>query len=176
MRKNKKGFVIAIMLLLTGILGIGYAALTTTLNITGSSSITKASWDVHFENITEKSGSVSAITAPSISGNTISYSFNLVNPGDYYEFTVDVKNSGTIDAKLATDAIVNGLVSDQDTYTNYTVTYNNGNPIKANDTLVAGETKTIKVHVEFDKNLTPAQLPTSEVSLNLNYSMEYIQN
>ena len=99
-RRHIPSRLIIIVLFLIFGMGIGYAAITTTLEIDGTSDIDSASWNVHFANVQVTTGSVAAAT-PSITDNTsVSFSANLANPGDFYEFTVDVINEGTLDAKL----------------------------------------------------------------------------
>lgn len=171
------GYMVAILLLLVVGVGIGYAALTTTLSINGTSGIGKVTWDVHFENVAITSGSATATRPAAVDSNTttVTYEVPLATPGQFYEFTVNVKNAGTLPAKLSADPILSGVSTDQDVYINYTVTYSDGSAIKANDTLAAGSTKTIKVRVEYDKNVTASQLPTTAQTLNLTYSMNYIQ-
>ena len=58
------------------------------LNILGVSEILNPTWDIHFENVSVKSGSVTAPT-PTIDTDqtTVSYSVTLNTPGDYFEFT-----------------------------------------------------------------------------------------
>lgn len=178
--RNKKHWslvICAILLLLIGI-SIGYAALSTTLSIKGTSTIGKATWDIHFENVNTTSGSVAATTAPTAPATgtaAITYSVYLTEPGDYYEFTVDVKSSGTIDAKLGSDPIIAGVSTAQDVYTNYSVTYEDGSSINAEDTLNTGETKTIKVRVEYDFDIASSDLPTEEQTMNLTFDMNYVQ-
>ena len=96
--KNKKYTLFLIVLLC---ISIGYAVLNTTLNINGKSSISKNTWDVHFDNVVVNSGSVEAIKIPTIENyTTLDFEAKLNLPGDYYEFTVDVVNNGTIDAMI----------------------------------------------------------------------------
>lgn len=108
-KKNSKKSVLLLLLLVLAI-SVGYAALTTTLKINGSATIKKASWDVHFvENSVNvnKSAGATATVEPAVSGNTttqISYDVTLAEPGDFYEFTVDVKNAGSLAAKLSSTA------------------------------------------------------------------------
>lgn len=176
MRNKKNSYIIIIALLLLVCIGVGYAALTTQLKINGTSKIEKVTWDVHFENIRVTSGSATATKAAVVEGSTtVNYSVTLTVPGSYYEFTVDVKNGGTLPAKLSATPTLSGLSAAQDVYANYTITYSDGTAIKANDTLLAGATKTLKVRVEYDKNITASQLPTAEQTLNLTFSMNYIQ-
>ena len=55
MNTKKKYFLSTMLLVLIIILlSIGYAYLSTTLNINGSSSINNATWNIHFENVQVK--------------------------------------------------------------------------------------------------------------------------
>lgn len=177
-KKNSKKFVLALLVLLLLTVSVGYSALSTTLNINGTSKINNATWDVHFENIKVTSGSVSATKVATIdtATTTVNYNVDLTKPGDFYEFIVDVKNAGSINAKLSALPTLSGVSAAQDVYTNYTVTYKDGTAIKADDKLASGETKTLKVKVEFDKNVANNQLPTEAQTLNLTFAMNYVQD
>lgn len=176
-KKSGKKVVLSLLALLLLTITVGYAALSTTLNINGTSKINNATWDVHFANLIVTSGSVSATKAATIDSATeIDYNVELIKPGDFYEFTVDVTNTGTIDAKLGAAPILNGVSAEQDVYTNYTVTYSDDTAIHANDKLAAGATKRLKVRVEFDRNITNSQLPTEAQPLNLTFAMNYVQD
>lgn len=178
MKKNKSKLIIALVLLLMVFTSIGYAALSTTLNISGTANVAKAGWSLYFTNIAVTSGSVAATTAPAVSGTTttsLTYAVSLTKPGDFYEFKVDVKNAGTLAAKLSAAPSLSGVSTAQDVYINYTVTYSDGTAVKAGDTIAAGATKTLKVRVMYDTNVTASQLPTSAQTLSLKYSMTYVQ-
>ena len=179
MNKGKKviGFVVLLLLVLS--ITVGYSYLSASLNINGTSTIKTASWDVHFNNIKTTTGSVVPTAAPAIdaSGLNITYEVELETPGDYYEFTVDVVNGGTVDAKLSALPTLTGVSTAQDVYTNYTFTHGDGTAITtlANETLAAGATKTYKVRVEFDSNISAGQLPTTAQNLTLTVDMNYEQ-
>lgn len=176
-KKSGKKVVLSLLALLLLTITVGYAALSTTLNINGTSKINNATWDVHFANLKVTSGSVSATKAATIDSATeIDYNVELIKPGDFYEFTVDVTNTGTIDAKLDDAPILSGVSAEQDVYTNYTVTYSDDTAIHANDKLAAGATKKLKVRVEFDRNITNSQLPTEAQTLDLKFAMNYVQD
>lgn len=177
-KKSGKKVVLSLLALLLLTITVGYAALSTTLNINGTSKINNATWDVHFKNLEVTEGSVSATKAATIdSGKTaIDYNVELIKPGDFYEFTVDVTNTGTIDAKLGEAPILSGVSAEQDVYTNYTVTYSDNTAINKDDKLAAGATKKLKVRVEFDRNITNSQLPTEAQPLNLTFAMNYVQD
>ena len=180
MKKNKRnrGLVVLLLLLILGI-SIGYAAISSDLTINTIANIGKAKWDVHFSNIVKNENNVTATIEPTISEQTeINYSVNLEKPGDFYEFTIDVVNAGTLNAVIAADGVANTeLTETQDIYANYTVTYADGTEIAAGDTLYAGETKTIKVRIEYDNTITSEQLNnlTGNISLSLTASLNYVQ-
>ena len=111
--KNKVFLVLALILCIT----VGYAALTTTLNINGNSEIKNAKWDIHFDNLVVNEDSVEASTPATIDSNktTVNYVVNLVKPGDIYAFTVDVVNDGTIDGMISTVSNT-GLTEEQQKY------------------------------------------------------------
>ena len=101
--KSKNTIYIALILFLSIGFCIGYAALNTTLTINGTSTIEKNTWDVHFENLKVKEGSIEAIVEPTLSSGTIisNFQLSLNKPGDFYEFTIDVVNDGTLDAMIS---------------------------------------------------------------------------
>ena len=69
--------------------------------------------------------------------------------GDYLDYSFDVINDGTINAKLGWDPIK--LKSDMyfKGHITYTITYQDGTEVKKGDELNVGETKTFKVHIEY---------------------------
>ena len=99
MKKNKNKKTKIILLILVLCVTLGYAALRTGLNINGIASIPRVSWDVYFANY-QKSAStnITPTTEPSTpvgtKPTTVSYAVTLANPGDLYEFTIDVVNGG----------------------------------------------------------------------------------
>lgn len=176
-KENIKSLIGGIIFLLVIGISVGYAALTSTLSINGTTKISQSKWDVHFETVSVTTGSVTPTTAATIGSDklSVSYSVNLKQPGEFYEFTVNVKNGGTIPAKLSATPTISGVSTAQDVYTNYTVRYSDGTTPATGNTLAANASKTLRVRVEFDKNITAAQLPTADQSLTLTFSMNYVQ-
>ena len=115
-----------ILIILVVSLGIGYAYINSDLNINGTAQVNSANWSVYWNNDQVESGSVKAST-PTIDSNetTVSYSVTLTQPGDYYEFTVDAVNGGSIDAMIDTiDSKLNGAtITTLPDYLDYTFTY-----------------------------------------------------
>ena len=177
LQKNtgKKYIAIAIVLLLA--ISIGYAALSTTLTINGTANIAANSWLIYFTNVQVKTGSVTATQVPTTSGTsttTLTWVVNLQTPGDFYEYNVDVKNDGTIDAMIGSLSNTS-LTTNQAKYLDYTVTYSDGATIEQYDKLDSNETVTLKVRVEFKTDLSPEDLPTENTPVTLTYTSNYVQ-
>lgn len=156
---------------------VGYAALSTTLSITGKGTLSKNSWDIHFENLVIVDNGASVVTtAPTIDSTKTKVSFNITlsKPGDTYEFTVDAVNKGTIDAMLSGFSATS-LTTDQQKYLTYTVTYSDGATISTKDYLKKGTSETIRVRVRFKDDLTATDLPSSAETLNLTATFVYVQ-
>jgi len=183
-RKKRRAVIIAviILLLIVGVT-IGYAGLSTNLKINGTTKIDKTQWAVCFDstNVRVKSGSIRAIKEASVVGDSaqvcsteITYEIRFTEPGQYYEFEVDAKNTGTINAKLS-NTNKTALTEDQQKYIKYTVTYADGSTIATNDTLNVNQTRTYKVRVEFDPDTSDGTLNVPATDLTLSFSATYVQ-
>ena len=174
--KNKKKKIIVYVCLLILCISVGYAALSTTLNITGVSNIKSAKWDVHFDNLKVNNDSVTA-TSPAVIDATktaVNYSVSLLKPGDSYSFTVDVVNSGTIDAMVSVVSNT-GLSDEQKKYVSYSVTYSNGLEVNTKDSLNAGDKRKLKVEVRYRTDLSASDLPNEDKLLDLTFKVTYVQ-
>lgn len=180
MKRRKNGFYGMLILLILGI-GIGYAILTTNLSINGITYINNASWDVHFANIQVSGGSVSADSPANIDTDTsVSYEVTLSKPGDYYEFTVDVVNGGTIDAMIeSVSSKLNGVeissTNPLPNYLGYSITYYDNVEIENNQLLNAGTTETYKIRVSYKMDINPEDLPGDDSTLSFLFSVTYVQ-
>ena len=176
LKQNKTQVYLLLIFSLALLIGVGYAALSATLKINGQTTINKASWDVHMENINVTSGSVTATAAPTLdtAKTTVNFSVKLTNPGDFYEFTVKEVNKGTIDAMVSTISKT-GLTTTQAKYLDYTVTYGDGVALAEKQLLKSNQSETLKVRISFKTDLTAADLPTEDITLNLNLSLSYQQ-
>ena len=180
MRINKKERVTFLLFGIIALLGIGYAYLSTNLSIDGISNITRANWNVHFENVQVTQGSVTTVTqAPTINSDLISinYAITLNEPGDFYEFTVDVKNSGTIDAMIETvTSTINGVSpSELPNYLKYSATYSDGIEIANNHLLEANTKETYKIRIEYNQDIDPEDLPQTDQTYNIVFAPSFIQ-
>ena len=187
--KNLKLLLVLLLMIVT----VGYATLTTNLTINGTSKINNSTWNVHFNNPSAATtGSVSIdsndntqYAARKDSATQVSYSVLLSEPGDFYEFTVEVENEGSIDAMIdeitSTIQIGSGTVQNITSQTlpawlNYTVTYSDGIPIAPKQKLDHGTTENYKVRVEFKRDITNAQLEdAANKELHFVFGVEYTQ-
>lgn len=163
---------LAILFILLLFISIGYAFLSTNLNITGTSTINNPIWDIHFTNIHVKSGSVTPDIAATINdnGDGITYEVTLNTPGEYYEFNVDVKNSGTLDGMIESvvSTVNNEAISNLPSYVEYYVTYSDGAEIAANHLLAAGDSETYVVHIGYKDDISSEDLPGQDKNLLIN--------
>lgn len=175
--KNKKFLYIILTVIVISIftLTVVYAALSTQLTINGNADVVGSTWDVHLENPVVTSGSVSD-TLPTIT-NSSNATFNatLNVPGDFYEFTIDVVNDGTIDAMIESIMKNPTLSETQAKYLNYIVTYENGESITTKQLVGKDSFVRLKVRVEFRKDLVASDLPKETETLNLSFTLNYVQ-
>lgn len=184
MEKKRNGQVIAIVVLAVALLvmTIGFAGYTRDLELNGTVNVGSSTWDIHFDNTSyqETTGSVAA-TSKTIDNTTMTWNVTLSKPGDFYEFSIDVLNTGDFNAKL--DAItLSALTEAQQKYLSYKVTYGT----TTYTTTQTGITnislpkttgkETVKVRVEYLVPSDAADLPTEGASgITLNATLSYSQ-
>ncbi len=176
-RSNQKNYFIYTFLLLILSIGLGYALLQTNLNLNGLANLGINSWDIHFANVQVASGSVEATTPATINpqDNTkVNYAIKLNIPGDYYEFTVDIVNAGTLPGEISL-VTVSGVDPNYADIIIYSVNYINGVPVMEGDIINDGATKTIKVKIYFEPDIDSEDLPTDNFILNLALEINYVQ-
>ena len=100
--RKKRNIIIGSLCCLLVFMGIGYAVLSQTLNISGTANM-KGTWDIKITDMSEASRTGKADPGtPTISSSGVSASFeaNLWMPGDSITYNITVKNNGNIDAAL----------------------------------------------------------------------------
>ena len=174
-RIRRNHFYFVIILILFASIGVGYAALTSTISINGTTQITSAKWNVHFANVTKGGNSVGAASATLSDNNTtLTVSgITLSSPGSEYEVYVNVVNGGTIDANLSS-LVKSGLSPAQQQYLSYNVTYAFNRPIKQNDLLKAGSFETLRISIKYNDNKSNAP-STSQSIGTMTFKLNYVQ-
>ena len=181
--KTEKRTILFLTLLL--VITVGYALLSQTLDINGTTNIKKTTWSIIWDNVVVNENSVKgdAVTQAAQITNTektlVEYSITLSEPGEFYEFTVDAKNEGTIDGMV--NIVSNKTYESNGTtektlpeYLTYSVTYSDGKAIAPKQLLKAGTTEKYKVRVEF-KDVSADKLPSQNETLKFKFEVEYVQ-
>ncbi len=180
MKKSFNASTVSVLLLSIAfvIMSVGFASYSQTLNINGTVTAKKAEWKVQFKenSYAESQGSVTADTKE-LTTTAMTYTATL-NPGEFYEFTVDVENAGTIAATL-NSITMSPLTEEQAKYINYTLTYDSTEYTKttsniSND-LAVNATKTAKVRVEYVFPEDAADLPSEDVKITLSANLNFAQ-
>lgn len=192
-RFDSKTMTLIALLFMVMCLSVGFAALNTKLVISGSAEVEASTWDVGFANLSNaiivgSSTDVYEDVKPTFSRTKIEkFVVSLSSPGNSISYKFDATNAGSIDAKIGSISIPtptctgNGTNATSDaskvcSYIAYTLTYtDSGTAVSKNDTLAAGETKSMTLKIEYLNTAT--DLPTDDVKIsNLSISITYVQD
>lgn len=183
MRKEGRiqNFIIALFGIAIVAMSIGFAAYATTLTIGGGSSgsgttvTLKKAWDVHYDTTTgatETSAVASNGEVGTVGTTNVAFTATLNQPGDYYEFTLPVKNDGTMTAYLKSITLTT-LSDAQKAYLEYKVSYDGVDAINANVTGITGKSlasnasKNMVVRVTYKTPQDQAALPSTDSTITL---------
>ena len=174
--KKKMSIMYILLFVVMLSLGTGYAYIKSDLNINGTAKIKNARFDVHFANLNVTSGSVTATTPASITDTTtVGFVATLENPNDYYEFTVDVVNNGTMDAMIDDFTISPNLTTAQKKYLEYQMTYSDGTELGEKQELKVGTTETLKARFNYIENEDKTNYPTEDQTFTVAFTVDYTQ-
>ena len=176
--KDRKLLTLGLCLVLVCVftLTVAYSALNAVLTINGNARVSAADWDIYLNNPRVTSGSATTNVPVIKTSSTLEFETTLNMPGDFYEFTVDVVNAGDIDAMIENVIKTPELTTEQAKFLKYEVSYQNGESITTKQLLAKDTTMPIKVRVEYRKDLSNTDLPTSQVVLDLALTLEYVQS
>lgn len=168
MEQKSKNILIGGLIAIVLVMAVGYAAFATQLNIGGTASVT-SSWDVHIKSIAPGTPVGTAVNkSASVGGSKLTATFetDLATPGDALTYTVEVENSGSLDAVLSDITFTPG----SSTIIKYSYT-----GIAKDEVVAAGATKTFDVTVAYDKAVTgqPTEAEkTNAVNMILTFSQK----
>ncbi len=171
----KRSFMFMFLFLSLVSLTVGYAFLSTTMSIDGVSKMMEARWDIHFDNLVVPDNVPETTPATISTPTSITFGAQLENPGDCYEFTVDVVNAGTIDAHVEQIHILPELTAEQEEYFQYYVTYLDEVNIQEGDTLNAGDQETLLVRFQYRIRNDESVYPLEDVNFSCSISIDYVQ-
>lgn len=178
-QKSRRSLVVVALLLLVATISVGYALLSSNLNIKGTTSVS-STWDVHFENIANAQKNNNDVTITSAAAIkeltttptdetddlTVEFSVGFKKPGDKYEFDVDVVNDGSIYAKC-TD-ITPTVPANLSDYVEITYT-----GLAENQVIAPNGSTTMHVVAQFKSDVET--IPTSTVSGDMTIAIEFEQ-
>ena len=191
-KDNKLPIIIGSLALVT-LMAIIYAVFTGTLNISGTANVRDSKWDIHIVeegqlDPTYITDSAKVLTKPNASTTSISdFALSLTTPGDTIEYTFNVINEGDYDAEISTltkngvTCTANGSTSDPEAVKvcnklEYTLKYEGGANVAEGDTLLSKETKTMKLTIKYQEFDDPTLLPNTNVSISsLGITLQYSQ-
>lgn len=144
---------------------------TDLITVKGYNNMDFAKWDIHFENLKEKTiGDAKIIKSPKILKNATyigDYEVSLTKPGDEVIYTFDVVNSGTFNSSLKDIIMSNikcissiNLKKDEEIVCGniiYELEYLDGNKLKINDELESGDRRPLKLTLKYDGNTLPEE-------------------
>ena len=160
--RKKRNIIIGALCCLLVFMGIGYAILSQTLNISGIANM-RGNWNVKITNMEllseNKTGRAEEVSH-SFTDTTATFEANLYMPGDSIEYRVTVENQGNIDALLK---------SITPTTTNKSEGIKFSHSEIDNTILTAGKTITFTMKVEFLEDAT--SIPKVE---NVKYNLELV--
>ncbi len=178
--RRTKALVVVVLLIVIAGLTVAFAALSSSLNINGTAYLDAAKWGIKFENLSEPESVGTATTTGTAkieetkSAEITGINVGLSTPGDKVTYTVDLVNEGTINAKI--DKIEKTtLTEEQQKYLTFKVTYKDGAEVREGDILSKGERKNLIITIEFIKDLTKEDLPTSTNTISLSYKLNFVQ-
>ena len=160
-KNHRKYFILGLCMILV-IMGVGYAAFSSQLKITGTSTIA-SEWIIKITDIqsTVQSGNASDIEIPAHTDTTATFKTNLISPGDSMKYDIIVENQGNIDGVLES--------LDVNTGSNNAITFETSG-IKEGDTLLHGEKDILTVIVSYNSSVTSQPENTnSTITVTLNY-------
>ena len=160
--RKKRNIIIGSLCCLLVFMGIGYAILSQTLNISGIANM-RGNWNVKITNMEllseNKTGRAEEVSH-SFTDTTATFEANLYMPGDSIEYRVTVENQGNIDALLK---------SITPTTTNRSEGIKFSHSEIDNTVLTAGKKITFTMKVEFLEDAT--SIPKVE---NVKYNLELV--
>ena len=179
MRKTRKQDLILFFIGLFLFLGIGYAFLTTDLSINGTATMVSNTWNIYFDNLVVQNGSVpigTGDTAATItSPTTISFAVTLTQPGDYYEFLVDIVNDGTLPGVISSIDVSPATALNSSIF-GYSYTYTNNKAVKVGDIVDPSDSKTTKFRVFYNDDIEEDDLSATDVNQLLTVTITFEQS
>ena len=166
---------LSILIVFVMILAVGYGSFvfTDTLTINNFLNISSSSWNLFFTNVQNENDNLSTIDILSLDNTKTKLHIegNLVNPGDVYTFTVDLKNGGKYDTMVENYAI-EGLTTEQEGKVKVDFLYFDDMPIVAKDLYEKESSDTFKVNITYDSETA---LPEGDLFFDIDITLNIVE-
>ena len=202
---NDKGFKVVVLVALIAmivVVGVGFAAFTTTLNINGTAKVEASSWNVHFADLgngmvttntqTGIASTATVVTEPTLTDTTINdWDVTFKTPGDSVSYEFNVVNDGSFDARMTSPGhgklptpTCTGTGENAETdatnvckHLEYKLVNEYGVPVAVGETLrKTTGLKNYYLKLQYKDDVTDEELPKGEVTIsNLGFSIVYTQ-
>ena len=174
---NKRTKYTFIVLMLVLAISIGYAALTTVLKINSSISVTKAEFLIHFDNVGTVPHKATVTEEAHITNEAkteISFAATM-DLDNYYRFTTDIVNEGSIPGKIKSIEL-NGLTESQKKFIHYSVKYTESNKVMAIGDYFgphSGKNITVEVLYKLADDIENDELPTDDMTFDCTFIITF---
>jgi len=155
-----EGFIILIIIFIASLLTIKFI-----YHIKHEKLDTSYMWNIYFTNLNVSEKSTDGKIT--FDNSTLNLDVTLTKDDEFYEFTIDIVNDGSLDATIDD---INISVNNPDNVLTYTCLYEDGRIINKGDILHSKETQTIKVHISYPKQKSKIY---NSLNLNLSLSITY---
>lgn len=153
------------LIILTAILISGLLIIKFIYHINHEKMDTTYMWNIKLTNLNIKEGSKEGII--SLENNLLTLNLVLEEENEFYEFTLDIVNDGTLSAVLEN---INFNVENEKGILIHSLTYLDQTEIKKGDILNSNETKTIRVRIDYPKQ---EEKIYESLKLNMTLKMQY---
>ena len=170
---RKKTTIVIAMCIATLIMAVGYALLSTQLNINGSTAVT-STWKVEFSAIrtVELNGGATNKITPFVSGTLATFEVDFIQPGDFVVYEIDITNYGDIDAEI--QSATYSLDGSEAIYMTITGA-RKGTLLESCENLDVCNSTTLTLKVGYDSSYTTTpENKTSKISVTINVG-QYIE-
>lgn len=187
-------FALAIALIATT---VAYAALSTTLKISGTVTKKGGKWSVYISSVSgiKTTGTATMTKTPTVSGTSttaLNFAASLTKPGDKVEFDFTLANGGSVAAKVAKNQYGNFFNVNSGSFTSSSasaeindiickITYNGTVISEENSSVISlaaasGSTPTTKkLHVSCEYNANATSISSNDMTLSFTLSLPYVQ-
>ncbi|MBR4694405.1 MAG: hypothetical protein IKP07_06280 [Bacilli bacterium] len=156
-----EGIIILLLILIASLLVIRFI-----YKINHETVDTDYMWNIEFDNLNITEGSTKGNL--SLNDNVINLDVSLEKDTEFFEFTLDVTNKGSLNAKI--EEVIVEKDADNDIL-KYNITYLDDVPINRGDIIRSHDKKTIKVRIYYPKQ---EQKIYEKLNLKLKLNISYV--